>query len=308
MSCRASQINVERGSSGTFAGGLCRADPGLVDAVIATISIDSTDKAGVVAQSWISELQVAQSQSCGEQIKTGECWCVGPDSCIDAALCTTHFGWRCGPAQDPESSAELQMLLQQQATRTLIEWAKFAGFAMHYVQQVDTETDSEYKRRLVELLVGPLHQGNYDEHGKLTRDDVHSAEYVRITGCPADTYSSSLSRLRTCTSCPPGKHAAAGATQRSDCTMKNASDHPQEGVPATTGTPFPGCLAVDECELIGIDLPDFRELAVLAKQPAIPPLPLPVQVSGGVAYYPDRNHTASGSSTWQVYIPTGRTR
>lgn len=333
MVCRAQDIvpprrlsfdsvhSVTVGAPGTFVGGACRADPEFMDALIDTILIDEHKKVvdpnrspfsptsspptltddpamdSVIAQSWISELQVAQSQSCGGYLKTGKCWCVVSDSvavgCTEAATCAQQ-GWQCNSAQDPDSESQLQALLQQHVAHTLAVWAQTAGFALRYYQRDPAETDSSYKQRLVILLstcIGMewLGAGAYDEHGQLSDDIPLSAAYVAQHGCPASMYASTLYGM--CLNCPHGKVAAAGATQESDCRISPTSlpdkrDHIPK-TPETTGTPFPDCVLTQECELALVDVEQPGDpLAVLVKQPS-----------------PAQNRTDS-SATWQVYIPS----
>ena len=254
----------------------------------------------VVAQSWISELQVVSIESCGGVLKTGQCWCVVSKSvavgCVPEQVCVQN-GWSCNSARDPDSEPKLQGLLQQHATQTLAAWAQTAGFALRYYQPNPADTNSSYKQRLVSMLSQcidtPTMLGGYDEHGRLPDDVPLSAAYVVQHGCPANMYTT-FYRYDMCVNCPHGKVAAPGATQESDCQMSPTSSLPNKidhlpRRPETTGTPFPDCYSTHECELVLVDREQFDEpVAVLVKQPS-----------------PEQNRTdsAASSATWQVYIP-----
>ena len=228
---------------------------------------------------------------------------------MEATQCVQN-GWECNSVRDPDSASQLRTFLQQHAFQTLVAWAKSAGWAARYYQRTPAETDGSYKQRLVAMLSQDLDVVGYDERGRVPDDSAVSAAYVAQHGCPADMYASPTYGM--CVKCPFGKAAAAGATQESDCETSSIFGEKTDPIrrPETTGTPFPDCFATQECELVPVDveLPPAGsepqpQMAVLVKQPSLPPPP----AEGGAAYHPEQNRSepAAVSSTWQVYIPLG---
>lgn len=327
-------------SFGTFSGGLCRADPAMIDALIATLvnlqeepvrsdvddraPVTAAQAADIIAQSWLSVLQLAQSQgasSCGQQKDYSQCWCSSDstaasepesydiDDCIATAVCmeNSQLGWRCDSAQDPASTVQLAALVQQHAAQTLIEWARYAGFAPRSIDQHSFEPDSTYRERLIDMLVKPLSQGRYENLGHLGPDDLQSAAYAQHHGCPVNTFLATT-HANMCVRCPNGKQSLAGSIDQSACkpSQKHKSGNliEQESTGTQpTGTPFPDCMATGECEIIQIDtLEHDLPFAVLA----MPPKRRPSSPATGPRHQPENNRTSLGpaisSSTWQFYI------
>jgi hypothetical protein len=260
------------GLSGSYAGGACRPDPAMIDGLIATyviydglplranasFAMSHASMVEIIKQSWISELQLALSQSCGEEIVTAQCFCASQGSpvedvptvneCMLAANCNANvnWGWSCAPDQDPVSAQLLRSLLQAHAVPTLVQWATAAGFAQKHITEAPDETDSAYAIRLQELLVNPLSQGRYGfqegDYGMLKPDDTQSAAYVTKHQCPANTYSDirpyyppsgvtvSGSGPSMCIGCPRGKVSPAGSTGKSAC----EKDPPKDVAQATS--------------------------------------------------------------------------
>jgi hypothetical protein len=198
----------------------------------ATFSISPIVQDSIIRQSWISQLQLAESQSCAQAV-TAQCFCQStlPDmeqpkvaTCMLAAQCNSMPapGWRCNAAADPMTKMLLGGLLREHVTETLVQWAMVAGFAQGWYSQREAETDQEYNNRLVTILVEAQAAGQYDDvgygHGFLSDSSLFSAAYARDHSCPVNSYASSVN----CLPCPDGTEAPAGSTGISDCTSKRS--------------------------------------------------------------------------------------
>lgn len=262
MVCRITHDGVQgdsgggNGWTGKFMGGACRPEPAMLDGLIATMlinedlpprpnevfAISPVVQESIIRQSWISQLQLAESQSCGQEPAAGQCFCVSTlgksekffdvakiATCIPATDCTANhaLGWTCNAAADPLTTMILSNLLQEHATETLIQWTMAAGFAQPLYSQQQAETDLEYRTRLVQMLADAHAAGRFEDvgygYGVLSKTDHSSAAYARDHSCPANSYFELVlgeARSVSCLPCPDGKEAPAGSTTVSACTTK----------------------------------------------------------------------------------------
>ena len=198
----------------------------------------------IIKQSWVTQLQVAETQSC--MLEPGaHCFCTsGHNSrdnritmpqfptayaCMLPSLCNANapIGWSCDPAADPLVAMVLTGLLSEHVSTTLVQWAMAAGFVQSSYARQQDETDPDYRLRLVQLLVEPLgRNGYYDttgDYGVLRPTDPLSAAYahdhISPASCPANSYGArSEDRTWDCLPCPDGTEAPPGSITVSNCT------------------------------------------------------------------------------------------
>ena len=247
MTCEAE--NDGSGLAGKFSGGACRPEPAMVDGLIATMLINEdlpslpnrtfviapSMQESIIRQSWVSQLQLAESQSC-MQLGAHGCFCTSgrlPEvsACLSVSQCNANAAWRCNAAADPMVPMLLSGLLREHVPITLVQWAMAAGFVQSSYARRQDETEMVYAARLVQLLVEPLARYGYNDdtgsYGVLRPTDPLSAAYAHThdQSCPANWYGTrGEGRIWGCLPCPDGTESPPGSTVVSDCTKMSRDE------------------------------------------------------------------------------------